>query len=199
MKTIVAPSSLNRAIGSASERQESTNNTHSVFTNYTRVLSPRAVNSFNFSFSNFDNHIDPVSIGPQLTFPSIQDGASFRVPQATKQRRFQFSDTVTLLHGNHSFRFGGDVQRVRGDFDLRVFQQGRVELIEDFPDFDRNGDGRVDDNDLVFAVTLRSAHPTEPLLIPDASNTYLAGFVQDDWRVSPQLTVNVGLRYEIRH
>jgi len=193
----VAPSSLNRAIGSASERQESTNNTHSVFTNYTRVLSPRAVNSFNFSFSNFDNHIDPVSIGPQLTFPSIQDGASFRVPQATKQRRFQFSDTVTLLHGNHSFRFGGDVQRVRGDFDLRVFQQGRVELIEDFPDFDRNGDGRVDDNDLVFAVTLRSAHPTEPLLIPDASNTYLAGFVQDDWRVSPQLTVNVGLRYEL--
>jgi len=193
----VAPSSLNRAIGSASERQESTNNTHSVFTNYTRVLSPRAVNSFNFSFSNFDNHIDPVSIGPQLTFPSIQDGASFRVPQATKQRRFQFSDTVTLLHGNHSFRFGGDVQRVRGDFDLRVFQQGRVELIEDFPDFDRNGDGRVDDNDLVFAVTLRSAHPTEPLLIPDASNTYLAGFVQDDWRVSPQLTLNVGLRYEL--
>jgi len=193
----VAPSSLNRPIGSASERQESTNNTHSVFTNYTRVLSPRAVNSFNFSFSNFDNHIDPVSVGPQLTFPSIQDGASFRVPQATKQRRFQFSDTVTLLHGNHSLRFGGDVQRVRGDFDLRVFQQGRVELIEDFPDFDRNGDGRVDDNDLVFAVTLRSAHPNDPLLIPDASNTYLAGFVQDDWRVSPQLTVNVGLRYEL--
>ncbi|HEX7295251.1 MAG TPA: TonB-dependent receptor, partial [Pyrinomonadaceae bacterium] len=160
-------------------------------------LSSRTVNSFNFSFSNFDNHIDPVSPGPQLTFPSIQDGASFRVPQATKQRRFQFSDTVTIVHGNHTFRFGGDIQRVRGDFDLRVFQQGRIEMIEDFPDFDRNSDGRVDDNDLLFAVTLRSAHPNDPLLIPDASNTYLAGFVQDDWRLHPQLTLNVGLRYEL--
>jgi len=70
-------------------------------------------------------------------------------------------------------------------------------LIEDFPDFDRNGDGRVDDNDLVFAVTLRSNHPTQPLLIPDASNIYFAGYVQDDWRLTPQLTLNLGLRYEI--
>jgi outer membrane receptor protein involved in Fe transport len=193
----IAPSSLIRSIGSATERQESRNNTHSFLARHDHILSPRALNSFSFGFSHFDNHIDPVVVGPQLTFPSIQDGASFRVPQATKQRRFQFSDTLTLVHGNHTLKFGGEIQRVRGDFDLRVFQQGRIELIEDFPDFDRNSDGRVDDNDLVFAVTLRSAKPTEPLLIPDASNTYIAGFVQDDWRVHPQLTLNVGLRYEL--
>ena len=193
----VAPSSLIRAIGSASERQASTNNTHSFLANYTRTLSPYSVNSFNFSFSHFFNNIDPVTPGPQLTFPSIQDGASFRVPQGTKQRRLQFSDTLTMIRRNHTLNFGGEIQRVRGDFDLRVFQQGRIEMIEDFPDFDRNGDGRVDDNDLVFAVTLRSDVPTQPLLIPDASNTYLAGFFQDDWRVRPQLTLNLGLRYEI--
>ena len=193
----IAPSSLIRAIGSASERQASTNNTHSIFANYTRLLSPTAVNNFNFSFSRFYNNIEPVAIGPQLTFPSIQDGASFRVPQGTKQRRFQFSDTLTLVRGNHTLKFGGEIQRVRGDFDLRVFQQGRIEMIEDFPDFDRNGDGQVNDNDLVFAVTLRSGIPTQPLLIPDASNTYVAGFVQDDWRVRPQLTLNLGLRYEV--
>ena len=193
----IAPSSLIRAIGSASERQASANNTHTLFANYTRVLSPTAVNSLNFSFSHFHNNIEPVVVGPQLTFPSIQDGASFRVPQATKQRRFQVSDTLTLVRGNHTLKFGGDVQRVRGDFDLRVFQQGRIELIEDFPDFDRDGDGRVDDNDLVFAVTIRSGNPTQPLLIPDASNTYVAGFVQDDWRVRRQLTLNLGLRYEL--
>jgi outer membrane receptor protein involved in Fe transport len=89
------------------------------------------------------------------------------------------------------------MQRVDSDFDLRVFQEGRVELIEDFPDFDRNGDGRIDDNDLLFAVTLRSAFPDRPLLIPNADNTYLAAFIQDDWRVSPQFTVNLGLRYEL--
>ena len=83
------------------------------------------------------------------------------------------------------------------DFDLRVFQQGRIELIEDFPDFDRNGDGRVDDNDLLFAVTLRSGHPTQPLLIPNANSSYISFFAQDDWRVHRQLTLNIGLRYEI--
>ena len=50
---------------------------------------------------------------------------------------------------------------------------------------------------LLFAVTIRSGKPTEPLLIPDADSTYLAGFIQDDWRVRPQLTLNLGLRYEL--
>jgi len=193
----VASSTLDRAIGSASQRQASTNNTHFFLTNYTRVLNPRDVNSFNFSFSNFFNDIEPVTPGPQLTFPSIQDGASFRVPQGTKQRRVQVSDTLTMVRGKHTLTFGGEIQRVDADFDLRVFQQGRIEMIEDFPDFDRNSDGRVDDNDLLFAVTLRSGKPTEPLLIPDADNFYFAGFVQDDWRVLPQLTLNLGLRYEL--
>lgn len=193
----VAPSTLDRAIGSASQRQGSTNNTHSLLANYTRVLNPRVVNSFNFSFSTFFNDIEPVTPGPQLTFPSIQDGASFRVPQGTKQRRLQFSDTFSMVRGNHTLNFGGEIQRVDADFDLRVFQQGRIEMIEDFPDFDRNGDNKVDDNDLLFAVTIRSGKPTEPLLIPNADSTYLAGFVQDDWRVHPQLTLNVGLRYEL--
>ena len=193
----VSPSTLDRAIGSASQRQASRNNTHSFLTNYTRVLNARAVNSFNFSFSTFFNDIEPVAPGPQLTFPSIQDGASFRVPQGTKQRRLQFSDTLSLVRGNHTLNFGAEVQRVDADFDLRVFQAGRIEMIEDFPDFDRNGDGKVDDNDLLFSVTLRSGKPTEPLLIPNADSTYFAGFVQDDWRVSPQLTLNLGLRYEL--
>ncbi|MEP6743519.1 MAG: carboxypeptidase regulatory-like domain-containing protein [bacterium] len=193
----VAASTLIRSIGSASQRQSSSNHTHSFLLNYTRVLTARDVNSFNFSVNDFINRTLPVTLAPQLTFPSIQDGASFRVPQQTKQRRYQFSDSFSMVRGTHTFTFGGEVQRVQSDFNLGVFQQGRIELIEDFPDFDRNGDGRVDDNDLLFAVTLRSGKPTEPLIIPAANNTYIAGFFQDDWRVSPQLTLNLGLRYEV--
>src|SRR6185436_7532579 len=107
----LSPSTLDRAIGSASQRQSSTNNTHSFLTNYTRVLNARNVNSFNFSYSTFFNDIEPVAPGPQLTFPSIQDGASFRVPQGTKQRRLQFSDTLSTSLGNHTLNFGGEIQR----------------------------------------------------------------------------------------
>jgi hypothetical protein len=193
----VAVSTLIRSIGSASQRQSSRNRTHSLLADYTRVLTPRDVNSFKFSYSTFSNVTAPVSLRPQLTFPSIQDGASFRVPQQTKQQRIQFGDALTMVRGNHTFNVGGEFQNVRSGFNLGVFQQGRVELIEDFPDFDRNGDGRVDDNDLLFAVTLRSAFPDRPLVIPDANNNYFAAYAQDDWRVSPRLTLNLGLRYEI--
>jgi hypothetical protein len=86
---------------------------------------------------------------------------------------------------------------VNADFDLGVFQDGRLEFVEDFPGYDSNGDGRVDDGDLLFAVTLRSGKPDQALVIPDADNDYLSLFVQDDWRLRPDLTLNVGLRYEM--
>jgi hypothetical protein len=193
----VAASTLIRAIGSASQRQSSKNRTHLFLANYTHILSPRDVNSFKFSYSNFLNRTVPVTAGPQLTFPSIQDGASFRVPQQTRQTRFQFSDELAMIRGPHAIYVGGELHLVGSDIRLDVFQQGRIELIEDFPDFDRNLDGRVDDNDLLFAVTLRSAFPDRPLLLPDTDNNYFAAFIQDEWLVRPNLTINFGLRYEL--
>ncbi|MEN3327612.1 MAG: hypothetical protein V7638_2419 [Acidobacteriota bacterium] len=190
-------STLVRSIGSASQRQSSENKSNSFLGSYTRLISAADVNSFNFSVSTFRNDTSPVAPGPQLTFPSIQDGASFRVPQQTKQRRYQFGDTYSMIRGSHSLYVGGELQRVEADLDLKVFQHGRIELIEDFPDFDRNGDGHVDDNDLLFAVTLRSGFPDRSLVLPDTDNTYIAAFFQDDWRVHRQLTLNLGVRYEI--
>ncbi len=154
--TDTSASSLDRAIGSASQRQRSSNGYHSVVGTWTRVFSPALLNAATVSFSTFDNEILPVASGPQLTFPSIQDGTSFRVPQGTTQTRLQVADTVTLVRGAHSLRAGGEWQRVDSMFDLGVFQEGRIELVEDFATFDHNGDGRVDDGDLLFAVTLRS-------------------------------------------
>ena len=190
-------SSLDRAIGSASYRQRSRNSYQSVVGTWTRVVSPSLLNAATLSVSTFDNTIVPVASGPQYTFPSILDGSSFRVPQGTTQRRFQIADTLTLTRGAHSIRVGGEWQRVNAAFDLGVFQDGRIEFVEDFPGHDANGDGRVDDGDLRFAVTLRSGKPDQALVIPDADNDYVSLFVQDDWRLRPDLTLNLGLRYEM--
>jgi hypothetical protein len=190
-------STLDRAIGSAEQRQRSRNRHHSGIGTWTRTWSPALLNVTSVSFSSFDNQIDPVAIGPQLTFPSLQDGTSFRVPQGTDQRRFQLSNTVTLVTGSHTLRVGGEWQRVSGRFDLDVFREGRIEFVQDFASFDHNGDGRVDDGDLLFAVTLRSGKPDQGLVIDNADNDYLAVFLQNDWRVRSDLTLNLGLRYEL--
>jgi outer membrane receptor protein involved in Fe transport len=191
-----AQSTLDRSLGSASLRQDSANRYHSVLGSWTHILGARAANTVNVHWNQFRNTIVPVTPGRQLTFPSIQDGSSFRVPQATDQDRLQVSDTFSLALGDHGLRFGAEVQKVGGAFHLGVFREGRVELVEDFADFDHNGDGQVDDNDLLFAVTLRSGLPNQDLELANCDNTHFAGFVQDDWRVTPQLTLNLGLRYE---
>lgn len=193
----IGSSQLDRALGSASYRQNLKNKFHLIMANWSGVLSPTMVNQFSFSLNNFDNTTDPVSSGTQFTFPSILDGSSFRVPQGTKQNRLQFSDNLTAIVGNHTLKFGGEYQRIDGSLFLGVFQDGRIEFVQDFANQDRNMDGVIDDGDLLFAVTLRSQFPERPLDLPDVDNNYFAFFVQDDWRVNRNLTLNLGLRYEV--
>jgi outer membrane receptor protein involved in Fe transport len=166
-------------------------------TNWTHIISPSAVNNFTFSINDFANTTDPTSTGVQYTFPSLLDGSSFRVPQATKQNRMQVSDNITQVIGNHTLKFGGEFQIVKSSVDLGVFRQGRIEFVEDFATFDHNGDGQINDNDLLFAVTLRSGVPDRNLTLGGVNNNYIAGFVQDDWRARRNLTFNFGLRYEV--
>lgn len=189
-------SKLDRALGSASYLQNLQNRFHSFQGAWTNVLSPRVVNNFSFSVNDFNNATDPTQQGIQFTFPSILDGSSFRVPQGTKQKRLQFADTFNLIAGNHSLKFGGEYQRVDSSLFLGVFRQGRIEFVQDFANADRNGDGQINDNDLLFAVTLRSQFPDRDVNLGDVDNNYFAFFAQDDWRVNQNLTLNLGLRYE---
>jgi hypothetical protein len=193
----ISAANLQRAIGSATQRQAADNQFDSILSNYTRVISPTAVNSFSFSFSRFRVTIDQVTPGPQLTFPSIQDGASFRLPTDTNQRRLQFIDTLSLTRGSHTIKLGGEVNRADAAYKLGVFREGRIELVEDFAGADRNNDGQINDNDLLFGATLRKTATDPWLLQPDTDNTHVAAFIQDDWRVTRGLTLNIGLRYQI--
>jgi hypothetical protein len=186
-------------IGSASERQNLSNNFQTFQTSWTRVISPTLLNRASYSFNNFINDTTPISTGPELDFPSMADGSSYRVPQQTRQKRSQWDDNVDWTRGQHNLRFGGEFQRIGADFDLGVFRSGVIEFIQDFANQDRNGapDGLVNDDDLLFAVAIRSAIPNQDLIIPNADNNHTAAYFQDDWRVHPQFALNLGLRYEI--
>jgi len=184
-------------IGSSSERQDARNNFQTFQSSWTRVVNPTLLNRASFSFNNFINSTRPIMAAPELDFPSLADGSSFRVPQQTRQKRWQWDDGVDWIHGKHNIRFGGQVQHIGADFNLGVFQSGAIIFVQDFANQDRNGDGAINDEDLLFAVTVRSGNPSAPLLIPNSNNNHLAGYVQDDWRLHPQLTLNLGLRYEI--
>lgn len=193
----VASSASTASLGSASQRQNARNNFQNFLASWTRILSPTLLNKFSFSVNNFINTTNPPGSGPQLDFPSLTDGVSFRMPQQTTQNRLQWDDGLDWTYGKHNFRFGGQVQRLDDQFDLGVFQGGRVVFIENFAPLDRNLDGVIDDQDLVFAVTIRSAFPDHPLILPNSDNNFVAAYFQDDWHLHPRFTLNLGLRYEV--
>ena len=194
----IALGSLGRPLGAADNRQQSFNNYQSFAYNWSHTFSPRLLNDFVFHENNFINRIPTfVENRNELRFPSLQDGGNFRIPQRTRQNRFQLRDNVSWTAGNHAFKFGGEFQRLDTDVVFDLFGSGTINLTENFPQQDRNGDGRVDDFDIPIASTIRSVAPNRPPTVPDIDNKFFALYAQDDWKVTPKFTLNIGLRYEL--
>lgn len=192
---------------SAAERQTSRNRFNSIETTLTTVLSPTRVNNFSFHYDNFSNGIPPfpqsapttnpqLNLTNELIFPSLADGANFNLPQATNLNRIQFRDAYSWALGRHSLRFGAEFQHYTASGEINVFGSGTVILPTDFAFADLNGDGKVNDLDIPIAVALKSSAPVTPVPIPRVFNSYISGYAQDDWRVNPRLTLNLGLRWE---
>jgi Carboxypeptidase regulatory-like domain/TonB dependent receptor len=191
----------------AAERQNSLNRFNSVVAGLTTVLSPTRVNNASFHYDNFYNSLPPFSpnapttnpplnLTNELIFPDLADGANFNLPQATYLNRYQFGDAYSWALGKHALRFGGEFQHYTAHGEINVFGTGTVILTTDFGFADLNGDGQINDLDIPIAVAIKSSAPVTPVPIPTVFNSYFAFYAQDDWRVLPKLTLNLGLRWE---
>jgi hypothetical protein len=192
---------------SAAERQNSLNRFNSLVAGVSTVVSTSQVNDLSFHFDDFFNNIPPypgasattdpqLNLTNELIFPDLADGANFNLPQATHLDRYQVRDAFSWALGKHTLRLGGEFQHYTAHGEINVFGTGTVILTSDFGFADLNGDGQVNDLDIPLAVALKSSAPVTPVPIPTVFDNYVAGYVQDDWRVRPRLTLNLGLRWE---
>jgi len=163
------------------------------------------------------------SIGGRSPQTFITNGFTFGVPEFLErpafpdERRTQFADTMTYTTGNHTLKFGGDVNHAKDIINNLRFSAGEFnytgasalpDFIVDYVNFVSPG---------VLPATLECpGSPATPvsskrfrgrcyggnynqgfgvLGLTLSTNDYNF-FLQDDWRVSPRFTLNLGLRYE---
>jgi hypothetical protein len=194
---------------SATERQNSLNRFNTMVVGWTRTLSSNKVNSLLFSFNTFLNSIpefpnsapttNPAGLATtnELIFPDLADGVNFNVPQSTHLNQYEVQDTFTWSLGKHTLHLGGEYEYSQAFGEINVFGSGSVILTSDFGFANLNGQpGPPNDLDIPIAAAIESAAPIQPVPIPKISNSYIAFFGQDDWRVNHKLTLNLGLRWD---
>jgi hypothetical protein len=199
---------LAQPAGSAANRQQSLNRYNSVLISWSRNLSSHQMNTLSYQKNYFINFIpaffpnDPatnpagLASGNEIRFPSLQDGANYRIPQRTRLARDQLRDTLYWSLGKHSLSFGAEYQYYGSDILFDLYGSGTVFMAQDFATADLNGDGVINDLDNPVAFALKSGAPVRPPTGPFVHNNYLGLFVQDDWRFRPGLTLNLGLRWD---
>jgi len=128
-------------------------------------------------------------VGSTLRFGTPGDGTRIFDVQNT----FTFGDTVSFSRGKHSLRVGGELRRHQLNGALEETRNRRHNLKSWF-DFltvgyknpaDRNRARQIDDSSLNYGETVRGYRMTD-----------WSWFVADDWKVTPKLTFNVGVRHE---
>ena len=96
-------------------------------------------------------------------------------------------DNLTLIRGGHALKMGGDIRRLMGDATSTNAPYGAL-------DFTRDIAGHA-----AAAFMLgypRTARTPEGIPIGGIRQWRTGLYFQDDWRVNPRLTVNLGLRFD---
>jgi outer membrane receptor protein involved in Fe transport len=104
-----------------------------------------------------------------------------------KSQTYQFVNNLTILRGGHGFKVGADVRRLLGDATSVNSPFGAIDFTRDI-----TGNAAA-----AFMMGYpRTARTPEGIPIGGIRQWRVGFYVQDDWRVKPRLTLNLGLRYD---
>jgi len=171
---------------------------HFATVEWRRLITPNVVNLLRFSFTRTkeaDNQVNPEQV-PALDFYQGHQnggvtvtglsllGTSIFAPLSQVQNKFPVADDIIWNKGSHSLKFGGLISRVQSNFTQDGWWGGSYTFasltgfLQGFP--------------VLFIG------PIPPYV--DSSRDFreieVDGYAQDEWKATPRLTVNVGVRYE---
>jgi len=107
---------------------------------------------------------------------------------------FQWSDDLTWVKGNHTFKFGADIRRARFDQYYYFDVNGEYTFDNSGPNGIVPGDG---DQYAEFLLGLADDYVQGSGQREDVRSTSVYPFAQDSWKIKPNITLNYGLRWEL--
>jgi Carboxypeptidase regulatory-like domain len=133
---------------------------------------------------------------PRLFFPGNLSVGPSDLITFQPDNTYAVSDTFSKVIRNHTLKFGGEFRY------LQVNERNLADVNGAFTfDGTVTGDGSVPDQAfadyLIGAPSPNSGYTQAALQLLDSRTRYGAAFVQDSWKVTPNLTLNLGLRWEV--
>jgi hypothetical protein len=131
-----------------------------------------------------------------LTAFGVQDG---KVNDGRQYNTtYHYSQAMTWIKGRHEFKFGWDARRLQTTGDDAAGTNGLFNFARAQTALPTNTAGTGHS----FASFLLGAPDSAetaalPILIAQIRYTYHAGYIMDNWKLTPKLTLNLGLRYEV--
>jgi hypothetical protein len=133
---------------------------------------------------------DPSAAGPpriDIVGTGISFGNTIQGPQGRDDNTFQFVDNVSHNRGNHHFKFGGEYRSYYQNQAFTFINNGLYQFTGAF-----TGDPVTD-----FALGLPLVYLQNSAGTPRYETQSYNAYVQDDWKVRPNFTLNLGVRYEL--
>ena len=146
----------------------------------------------------FANRGDVNSSG--LSFEDVASftpmGDSLWTPEHAIENIYQVADTVTWVRNKHSFKFGVDFRRQQRNFFQLTASRGQFSFPGGYTADLTTANGGNGLADLILGIPTSSGQDFLTGMYP-TRYWDLAEFVQDDFHALPNLTLNIGLRYEV--
>ena len=174
--------------------------------NWDSTLSSSLTNNLRFQWSRDLEQINANSSGPSV---GVTNYTGYGLPNALPrpafpdEHRYQFADVVSLNRGRHTFKFGADVNLIH-ELLINLFQGGGVYTYAGANNYSNwvadvagvnLGDGLTGRH---FTTFVQVTDPVTGVGKDDFYDKDFAAFAEDSWKIRNNLTLVLGVRYDIQ-